>query len=151
MHRPDRRGGFAMPIAIAALITLALASSLMVDGAIGTMHAGSALFAESRVALLAESALASALVLRFDSTAVTTQAGATIASTLTVSGSDTTSVLVRSLGAGIAMVTATATSRRAGFRVLAGRMLYAVVSPASAPPFDAQLIRLPSNWWVAFP
>lgn len=139
--------GFALPLALAIVLAVALVEVLLIDGALARARGASSAAAETAAAAAAESALALGLALRLDSSAIRQPAGTTLAS-WSSPAPDSTWLTVRVMQPGIARVAAKASVMRAGLRAIAGRSAYVEIELDPAFPGEAALRPLPRLWWV---
>jgi hypothetical protein len=148
---PDRRAGFALPLALFVLLVIALLAAALLEGAVQELRTARGDVAAARAAGVAGSALTDLLGSRPDSALLGRPRGS--ASTYAiVAGAETTAVTVQSLGAGTVRVVAAARVWSGGARADAAELGFArIVADSAGPPGTLRYRRLPGWWWAQLP
>jgi hypothetical protein len=151
LFRARRRCGFALPLAILALIVLALLVALLLDGAVQQLRGSRGDVALARAQGAAESALADFLSAPVDSAFAVLPRGGVRPSLLIDSG-DTVRVSVQALGGGLLRVVTTARTWSLGVRADAGTFaLLRILTDSLAAPPALRFRRVPGLWWAPLP
>ncbi len=150
----DGRPGAALPLALFALVTVALLVSLLLDGALQEYRSASGDFAGVRASAAAEREIAVWLTTPVDSAVASLPRGASwTASAAPVPGqSDTVVLALRPLGGGIARLTISARVWSDGVRADAGAAaLVRFERDSAASPATYRARPLTGWWWTPFP
>ena len=146
-----RSRGFALPLALLALVVLALVVALLLDGALQELRASRGDLALARAQAAGESAFADLLASPVDSAVVELPRGAARES-VAAGGADTVRVTVQALGGGLVRAVFAARSWSGGVRADAGTLAWLRVAPDTGPPPAAlKYHRLPGWWWAQIP
>ena len=147
---PRRRGGFALPFAMVVLVAFSLAVALMIDGAVAAFRSAGAELQSTRTVAEAETALARALEIRFDTLALGKSPGSVLA-TLSVAAPDSISTTVQLLTPPMIRIVVTVRSRESRVRVSAGRVGLANLARDSVSAGELRIIPVGPLWWVPIP
>ncbi len=148
---PASRSGFALPLSLFMLLTIALLVALLLDAALQELRASRGDLAAARAQAAASSALADFLSSRPDSALLSRPRGA-VTSSLSVAGADTTLLSLQSLGGGLVRCVANAHSWSFGARADAATIAFVHVLPDSnGAPGALRFRRLPGWWWAQLP
>jgi hypothetical protein len=145
-----RRAGVALPLALFALLTLALMISLLLDAAMQEYRTSGGEFASVRASAAAERGIAVWLGRPVDSAIAALPRGGRVATTLP--GPDSVALVVQSLGGSLARLTVSARVWSDGARADAGAIamvrfeLDTTQTPAVFRPRP-----LPGWWWTPNP
>jgi membrane-bound ClpP family serine protease len=146
-----RRRGAALPLALVALLTVALLAALVLDASLGAVRRAQGDVAELRAQAAVESALADLLQARLDSAATSRPRGSVLLSLASV-GRDSARAVIQSLGGSLARVVVRVRARAEGARADAGVIGLVRLEPDSgARPLGLRVRRLPGPWWVPVP
>lgn len=149
MRSPDLppRGGFALPLAILALVALSLAVALMIDGAVAAFRAAGAEVQSVRAAAVAETALASAMQSRFDTIAGTLPPG-TVLGMVAIPSPDSGVSTVQLLTPPMVRIVVTVRSTAGGVRVFVGRVVLGRLARDSVSGSEVRIIPIGPLWWA---
>lgn len=149
--RAGRRPGFALPLALLALVVLSLVVALLLDGALQELRASRGEGALVRAQAASASALAELLSAPADSAFLLLPRGASRTTVRTAAG-DTVRVTLQSLGGGLARAVVAARSWSGGAGADATTLAWFWVLPDSAPAVATlRFRRLPGSWWAPLP
>lgn len=147
----DRRSGAALPLALFALVVIALLVSLILDGALQEFRSSSGDLASVRATASVERALALRLSLPADSATASMPPGGRWEG-VTVRSGDTTTTVLQSLGGPLARLAVTSRSWHGGARADAGAVAFVRFEPDSAVTPAVYRVRpLPGWWWTPNP
>jgi hypothetical protein len=147
-HR--RRSGVALPLALFALLTLALMISLLLDAAMQEYRASGGDFASVRASAAAERAMARWLAGSVDSAAASRPRGENAITR--PSGPDSVVLVVQSLGGSLARLTISARVWADGSRADAGAVaLIRFDRDSATSPVRYRPRPLPGWWWASNP
>ena len=140
----------ALPLALFALLTLALMISLLLDAAMQEYRTSGGDFASVRASAAAERGLALWLAGTVDSAVAVLPRGGSAVTTL--SGSDSVALVVQSLGGALARLTVSARVWSDGARADAGAIaLVRIERDTTATPAVFRPHPLPGWWWTPNP
>lgn len=145
-----RAGGFALPLAVMLLVAVSLIAALLFDAALGLLRTGAADLGQARAESAAETALATTLALRLDTSALSVQPGSTLVTTVSAAP-DSTTTTVQRLAAPFARIVSRAYVANGHFRVSVGRIGIVVLTPDSAVAGELQLRPARGPWLVTVP
>lgn len=145
------RRGFALPLALFALLTVLMLVTLVLDAAIQELRASRGGLAATRAAAAVESAMSELLDSSTDSLLLSSAPGTARMSVTASGAADTVSVAVQRLGGRMVRTMVTATARASGVRGAAGAVAYLSISTDSTAVAGLRLRRLPGAWWAPFP
>ncbi|HVT38374.1 MAG TPA: hypothetical protein VHE78_04995 [Gemmatimonadaceae bacterium] len=145
------RAGFALPLALFALVVLTLLVGLLFDGSVQEVRVARGQVATARAQAMAESAFADLLDSRADSSLLLATRGIARQSSLAGRG-DTAFVVLQALGGGTVRVSITARAWSGAIRADVGTVAFLrVLRDSSGPPGALQYRRLPGWWWAPIP
>ncbi len=142
------RTGIALPIALAAVIVVAMLSAMALDAALQDLRLARSARAQAVAFGLVESGLSGVVDQPTDSTWLGSPPGS-VQLRRTVVGSDTSTLTLTRLGGRLVRVSSTARSRAAGRRGDAGAALFLQIVADSGG--GLRLRRLPGWWWAPDP
>ena len=145
------RAGFILPLALFALTLIAMLAAVLLEGALQELRIARGDVAAARAQAAAGTTLAGFLSSAADSATLARPRG-TAVSAISVSGAETTTVTVQSLGNGLLRVTA-------GARVWSGMQrgdaanfgFVRITRDSAGPPGSLRYRRLPDWWWGQLP
>jgi hypothetical protein len=145
------RTGFALAVALLALVVLALVAALLLDAALQELRASRGDVALVRAEAASESALADLISAPVDSAVSRLPRGAARESVRVTAG-DTVRLTVQSLGGGLVRAVLAARARAAGARADVTTLALLRMQPDSGPPPALlRYRRLPGWWWAHIP
>lgn len=145
------RRGFALPLALFALVVLAMLSAFLLDGALQEVRISRGDVALASAQAAAETGLADVLVAPAD-TSLSSTARGTLWQSVAAHGADTVRVTMRFLGGGLIQTITSARSWSLGVRADASTLALLRVQPDSAPgSATLRFHRLPGWWWARVP
>lgn len=137
-------------MAIVVLVVFSLAVALLIDGAVASFRAAGADVELARVTAATETALATGLEVRFDSTALAAAPGSVLSVSVSAEP-DSVSTTVQLLAAPAVRVVVAVRSRNTGLRFSVGRLAYGRLVPDSTAGGELRIIPSRPVWWVPIP
>jgi Tfp pilus assembly protein PilX len=153
LHKPLRpsRPGFALPLALFALVVVTLLVGLVFDAGIQEMRVARGQVAMARAQAAAESALADLLDSPADSGLLVAPRGTARQSTF-AGRMDTALVVLQVLGGATVRVVITARAWSGALRADVGTVAFLrVLRDSSGSPGALQFRRIPGWWWAPIP
>jgi Tfp pilus assembly protein PilX len=145
------RAGFALPLALFAILVLTIFVGLLFDLGVQEVRVARGQVATARAQAAAESAFADLLDTRADSSLLLAAIGTARQSTL-AGREDTAVVVLQALGGATVRVSITARAWSGAIRGDVGMVAFLrVLRDSSGPPGALQFRRLPGWWWAPIP